>query len=74
MAISKKASVRTTSLQQDEAGRNAAARATARLGGASASARNAQTTKKQAAKTGAKAIQGHIKARGQRQQARRDSR
>jgi hypothetical protein len=41
---------------------------------ASASAREAQSTRKQFAKTGAKAIQGHIRARGQRQQARRDSR
>lgn len=74
MAISKKASVRTTSPQQDEAGRNVAARAAGRQEAASASARNAQATKKQFAKTGAKAIQGHVKARGQRQQARRDSR
>jgi hypothetical protein len=41
---------------------------------ASASAREAQATRNQFAKTGAKAIHGHIKARGQRQQARRDSR
>jgi hypothetical protein len=74
MAISKKASVRTTSPQQDQAGQNAAVRAARRQEAASASARNAQTTKKQSAKTGAKAIQGHVKARGQRQQARRDSR
>jgi hypothetical protein len=74
MAISKKASVRTTSLRQDQAGRDAAARATGRQQAENASARDAQATKKQFAKTGAKAIQGHIKARGQRQQARRDSR
>jgi hypothetical protein len=42
MTISKKASIRTTSPQQDGAG--------------------------------AKAIQGHVKARGQPQQARRDAR
>jgi len=41
---------------------------------ASASAHDAQATKKQFAKTGAKAIQAHIQARGQRQQARRDAR
>jgi hypothetical protein len=40
----------------------------------STSAREAQATRKQFAKTGAKAIQGHIRARGQRRQARRDSR
>ena len=74
MAISKKASIRTTSPQQEEAGRDAAARAAGRQEAASASAREAQATKKQFAKMGAKAIQGHIKARGQRQQARRDSR
>ena len=74
MAISKKASVRTTSPQQDQAGREAAVRAAGRQEAASASARDARATKKQFARTGAKAIQGHIKARGQRQQARRDSR
>jgi hypothetical protein len=74
MTISKKASVRTTSPQQDAAGRDAAARAAGRQEAASASAREAQATKKQFAKTGAKAIQAHTKARGQRQQARRDSR
>ena len=74
MAISKKASVRTTSPQQDEAGRDAAARAAGRQQAENASARDARATKKQFAKTGAKAVQGHVKARGQRQQARRDSR
>jgi hypothetical protein len=74
MAISKKASVRATSPQRDEAGRDAAARAAGRQEAASASAREARATRKQFAKTGAKAIQGHIMARGQRQQARRDSR
>jgi hypothetical protein len=74
MAISKKASVRTTSPQQDQSGRDAAARAAGRQQAENASARDARATKKQFAKTGAKAIQGHIKARGQRQQARRDSR
>jgi hypothetical protein len=74
MTISKKASVRTTSPQQDQAGRDAAARAAGRQKAASASARDARATKQPFAKTGAKAIQGHVKARGQRQQARRDSR
>jgi hypothetical protein len=74
MTISKKASVRTTASQQDEAGRQAAARAAGRQKAASVSAREAQATRNQFAKTGAKAIHGHIKARGQRQQARRDSR
>jgi hypothetical protein len=74
MKISKKASARTTAPQQDEAGRQAAARTAGRQKAASVSAREAQATRNQFARTGAKAIQGHIKARGQRQQARRDSR
>lgn len=74
MTISKKASARKTSPQQDEADRDALARAAGRQKAASTSAREAQATRKQFAKTGAKAIQGHIRARGQRQQARRDSR
>lgn len=73
MTISKKASARKTS-PQDEADRDAIARAAGRQKAASTSAREAQATRKQFAKTGAKAIQGHIRARGQRQQARRDSR
>jgi hypothetical protein len=71
---SKKASARTTSPRQDEAGRDSAARAAGRRQAVSTSARQAQATRKQFARTGAKAIQGHIQARGQRQQARRDSR
>ena len=74
MAPSKKASMRTTSPQQEQAGRYAAARSAGRQEAASASARDAQATKKQFAKTGAKAIQAHMQARGQRQQARRDAR
>ena len=74
MKISKKASARATSPQQDEAGRYAADRSAARQEAASASAREAQATKKQFAKTGATAIQAHVAARGQRQQARRVSR
>ena len=64
----------TTSSQQDATGRHAAARSAGRREAASASAHDAQPTKKQLAKTGVKAIQAHIHARGQRQQARRDSR
>ena len=74
MTRSKKASIRTTSSQQDQAGRYAADQSTSRQEAASASAREGRATRKQFAKTGAKAIQAHIKARGQRQQARRDSR
>ncbi|HEY8202001.1 MAG TPA: superoxide dismutase, partial [Actinomycetota bacterium] len=74
MSPSKKASVRTTAPQQDAAGRYAAARTAGRQEAASASARDAQATKKQFAKTGARGIQAHVQARGQRQQARRDSR
>ena len=73
MRISKKGSARKTS-PQGEADRGAIARAAGRQKAASTSAREAQATRKQFAKTGAKAIQGHIRARGQRQQARRDSR
>ena len=71
---STKASVRTTSPQQDAAGRYAAARTAGRRQAASASAQDAQTTKKPFAKTGAQAIQAHVQARGRRQQARRDAR
>jgi superoxide dismutase, Fe-Mn family len=74
MVAGKKASVRTTSPQQDAAARYAAARTAGRQQAASASAHDAQATKKQFARTGAKAIQAHIQARGQRQQARRDAR
>ena len=74
MTISKKASIRTTAPQQDEAGRYAAARAAGRQEAASAAAREGRATRKQFEKAGAKAVQGHIKARGQRQQARRDAR
>ena len=74
MAPSKKASIRTTTPQQEQAGRYAAAQSAGRQAAVSVSARDAQATKKQFAKTGAKAIQAHIQARGQRQQARRDAR
>ena len=74
MAPSKKASLRTTSPQQEEAGRYAEARSAGRQEAASASARDAQATKKRFAKTGAQAIQAHVQARGQRQQARHDAR
>jgi Fe-Mn family superoxide dismutase len=74
MAPSKKASLRMASPQQEEAGRYAAARSAGRQEAASASARDAQATRKQFAKTGVKAIQAHIQARGQRQQARHDAR
>ena len=74
VATSKKASARTTSSQQDDAGRYAADRSAERQAVASASARDAQGTRKPFAKTGAAAIQAHVAARGQRQQARRDSR
>src|SRR6266850_5788788 len=51
MAPSTKASVRTTSPQQDAASRYAAARTAGRQEAASASTRDAQATKKQFAKT-----------------------
>ena len=74
MTISKKASARRTSPQQ-ERGRPGRRRSCGRtpedrerLG-----TRGTGDRGKQFAKTGAKAIQGHVRARGQRQQARRDS-
>ena len=74
MKISKKASRRATSPQQADAGRAAADRSAGRQEAASATAREALATKSQFGKTGARAIQAHVAARGQRQQARRDSR
>lgn len=73
MAISKKASIRTTSPEREAAGQQAAARSTQRQKAAGASARGTQNAQ-QFTKSGARAIQAHTQARGQRRQAKRDSR
>lgn len=73
MAISKKASLRTTSPEREAAGKQAAARRAQRQKAASAAASETQNVR-QSAKTRMTAIRAHIQARGQRQQAKRDSR
>jgi hypothetical protein len=73
MAISKKASLRTTSPEREAAGKQAAARRAQRQKAASAAASETQNVR-QFAKTRTTAIRAHIQARGQRQQAKRDSR
>jgi hypothetical protein len=70
---SKKASSRVTSANQETAAAaGAASRSTKRKQIGSAAVEN--VAKRQFEKTAARAIQGHIRASGQRQQARRDSR
>jgi hypothetical protein len=71
MAISKKASRRKTS--REIAGRQAADRSVQRQKAVNKAARETQNVQ-QFAKTGSRAIQAHIQARGQRGQAKRDSR
>jgi len=73
MAISKKASRRKTSPAREAAGQQAAARNAQRQKAANKAARETQNLR-QFAKTGSRAIQAHIQARGQRGQATRDSR
>jgi hypothetical protein len=73
MAISKKASIRTTSPEREAAGKQAAARSAQRQKAASAAASETQNVR-QFAKTRMTAIRAHTQARGQRQQAKRDSR
>jgi hypothetical protein len=73
MAISKKASVRRTSPERQAAGEQAVARKRERQKAEDTSARARQSAQR-FGKSGAKAIQAHIQARGQRKQARRDSR
>ena len=65
--------MRRTSPKQDAASQAAAARWAERQRAQSKAARNAQLAR-QAGKTGAQGIQAHAHARGQRQQAKRDSR
>ncbi len=73
MAISKKASIRKTSSEREAAGQQAAVRSAQRQKAVSATASETQNVR-QFAKTHTRAIQGHTQARGQRQQAKRDSR
>jgi hypothetical protein len=73
MAISKKASIRTTSPEQEAASGQAAARSAQRQKAASAAANETQNAR-QFAKTRMTVIRAHTQARGRRQQARRDSR
>jgi len=73
MAKSKKASARVTSATREEAAEaDAAKNKTRRTAIKTAAAR--QTAGKQFDKTRARTIQAHMKARGRRQQAKRDSR
>jgi hypothetical protein len=73
MAISKKASSRKTSPEREAAGQQALARSAERQKAVSAAASETQNVH-QFAKTRMRAIQAHIQGRGQRRQARRDSR
>lgn len=73
MAISKKASIRTTSPEREATGKQAATRSAQRQKAASAAARETQHIR-QFAKTRMTTIRAHVQARGQRQQAKRDSR
>jgi hypothetical protein len=73
MAISKKASIRTTSPERAAAGKQATARSAQRQKAASVAASETQNVR-QFAKTRMTAIRAHTQARGQRQQAKRDSR
>ena len=73
MAISTKASIRKTSPEREAAGLQAADRGVQRQKAVSAAASETQNVR-QFAKTRTRAIQAHTQARGQRQQAKRDSR
>ena len=73
MEKSKKASSRVTALTLESAAASDAAK-TARRGRAIGSSAVENAAKRQFQKTRGKAIQGHIQARGQRQQAKRDAR
>jgi hypothetical protein len=73
MTVSKKASRRKTSPSREAAGQQAAARSAQRQKAVTKEARETQNARR-FAKTGSRAIQAHIRARGQRGQAKRDSR
>ena len=73
MEMSKKASSRVTALNQESAAASEASKSAIR-GRAIGSRAVKNAAKRQFQKTRGKAIQGHIQARGQRQQAKRDAR
>lgn len=73
MTKSKKASARVTSAAREQAAAANAAKSKAR-GTAMKAGAAKQTAGKQFDKTRSRAIQAHVQARGQRQQAKRDSR
>ena len=73
MAKSVKASARVTAASREQAAAADVAKNVSR-GTAMKAAAAKRTAGKQFDKTRAKAIQGHVQARGKRQQARRDSR
>jgi hypothetical protein len=73
MAISKKASVRRTWPKREAASKQAAASLAERQKATSTAANQTQNIR-QFAKSRTRAIQAHTQARGQRNQARRDSR
>jgi hypothetical protein len=70
---SKKASARVSAPQQSESARESIARRSARRKAADQASLGTRS-QRQFQKTSARAIQGHIQARGQRQQAKRDTR
>jgi len=73
MDKSKKASSRVTALNQEAAAASEASKSRSR-GKAIGSGAVANAAKRQFQKTQVKAVRGHIQARGQRQQAKRDAR
>ena len=73
MEKSKKASSRVTALNRESAAAGEVSKSASR-GRAIGSSAVEKVAKRQFQKTPGKAIQGHIQARGQRQQARRDAR
>jgi hypothetical protein len=73
MKKSKKASARVTAADQQAAAAAVASRSATR-GKAIGSGAIENAARRQFQKTQSKAVQGHIQARGQRQQAKRDAR
>ncbi len=73
MGQSKKASSRVTAPNQESAAASEASKVASR-GKAIGSSAIVNAAKRQFQKTQGKAVQGHVQARGQRQQAKRDAR
>ena len=73
MGKSKKASSRVTAPNQESAAASKASKSASRAKAIGSSAA-ANAAKRQFQKTQGKAVQGHVQARGQRQQAKRDAR